>query len=179
MFGSVTSLNIAPICHSFTDLPGSCFSYKLSSSSPLQYPLRLILFGSVPSPNFAPTCHSFTDPTGSCFSYNLSSSSPLQYPLRLILFGLVTSPNFAPTCHSFTDPPGSCFSYKLSSTSPPLGSFCSVQSPSPALRLLATLLLIRPFHALATSFPALLYPQGHFVRFSHLPQLCAYLPLFY
>ena len=154
MFRSVTFPNIALTCHSFTDPTGPCFSYNLSSSSLLQYPLRLILFGSVTSPNFAPTCHSFTDPTGSCFSYNLSSSSPLHYPLRLILFGWVTSHNFAPTCHSFTDLTGSCFSYKLSTTSLPPGSFCSVQSPSPTLRLLATLLLIRPVHALATTSPA-------------------------
>ena len=139
----------------------------------------LILFGLVTSPNFSLTCNSFTDQTGSCFSYNLPTSSPLPYPLRLILFGSVTSPNFAPTCNCFTDPIGSCFSYNLSSTSPPLGSFCSVQSPSSTLPLLATLLLIRPVHAFATTSPAALHPYAHFVRFSHLPLLCTYLQLFY
>ena len=54
----------------------SCFSYKLSSSFPLQYPLSLIFFGSVTSPNFAPSSNSFTDPPSSCFSYNLPLSSP-------------------------------------------------------------------------------------------------------
>ena len=83
----------------------------------------------------------------------------------LILFGSVNFLNFAPTCNSFTDPTGSCFSYNLSSSSPPLGSFCSVQSPSLNLRLLSTLLLIHPVRALGTTSPEALTsntPQGTF-----------------
>ena len=149
MFGSVTSHNFAPTCHSFTDPTGSCFSYKLFSTS-----LPPGSFCSVQSP--PPTLRLLATLLLIRPVRALGTTSPEALTYRLILFGSVTSPNFAPTCHSFTDLTGSCFSYKLSSTSLPTGSFCSVQSPPPTLRLLATLLLIRPVHALATSFPAAL-----------------------
>ena len=99
----------------------------------------------------------------------LGTTSPEALTYRLILFGSVTFPNLEPTCNSFTDATGSCFSYNLSSTSPPLGSFCSVQSPPPTLRLLSTLLPIRLVPALATTTP----PTGSFCSVqSPPPTLC-------
>ena len=155
LFGSVTFLYFAPAGNSFTDPTGSCFSYNLSSSSP-----PLGLFRSVQSP--PPTLCLLETLLLIRPVHALASTFPaaLPYitPSGSFFFGSVTSPNLEPTCNSFTDMTGSCFSYNLSSTSPPTGSFCSVKSPSSTLRLLATLLLIRPVHTLATTFPALLHP---------------------
>ena len=142
MFGSVTPLNFVPTCHTFTDPTGPCFSYKRSSSSPLQYLLRLILFGSVTSPNFAPTCYSFTYPTGSCFNYKFASTSLLRGsfcsvqspPSTLCL--LATLLLICPVQSLATTSTAALLYYTL------YGSFYSVQSNPPTLPLLVTLLLI-------------------------------------
>ena len=69
----------------------------------------------------------------------------------IISVGSVTSRTLTLTCNPFPDLPSSCFSHNLSSNCSPIGLFCLVQSPPPTLRLLATLILIHPLRALATT----------------------------
>ena len=140
----------------------------------------------------SPAAHTFNTPLGHIL-VGLVTSPTLRLPATLLLIRPVhvlatTSPaalhhqaysvrfshlpNFAPSSNSFTDLPSSCFRSNLSSSPPPAGSFRLVQSPPPTLGLLATRLLIRAVHALGPTSPAAPPQQAHFVRFSHLPQLC-------